>query len=35
MRDWLVQHGYLKSDYEAKRDEVGHVLMIALITMHN
>lgn len=22
MRDWLVQHGFLKSDYEAKRDEV-------------
>lgn len=23
MRDWLVQHGFLKSDIEAKRDEVG------------
>lgn len=22
IRDYLVQHGYIKSDYEAKRDEV-------------
>lgn len=22
MRDWLVNHGFLKSDYQAKRDEV-------------
>jgi hypothetical protein len=35
MRDWLVQHGYLKSDYEAKRDEVGHVSTIALIPKHS
>jgi hypothetical protein len=35
MRDWLVQHGYLKSDYEAKRDEVGHDSTIALIAKYN
>lgn len=31
MRDWLVNHGFLKSDAVAKRDEVSYKLRVLSI----
>lgn len=33
MRDWLVQHGFLKSDIEAKRDEVSFSTLFIILSI--